>query len=186
QQQEYRPDADPWRQRYHRLIRWWATPYPIVLTLAYATMVKPAAGPFFWIFLFVCLVFRVEPRKRYVGPVALYVAIIGGWGVYDYYRSPVRFPQLAGPTSDAQRYFADAYYSNGFAAVQANGPTIRPEDGPASQRLYHAAADHVTAARARNQWNTTDPVTVNRLYGRFASDDALVREIFGRPNPLYL
>src|SRR5262245_50773432 len=94
QQQEYRPDADPWRQRYHRLIRWWATPYPIVLTLAYATMVKPAAGPFFWIFLFVCLVFRVEPRKRYVGPVALYVAIIGGWGVYDYYYSPVRFPQL--------------------------------------------------------------------------------------------
>jgi hypothetical protein len=185
QQQEYPLDADSWHQHYHALIRWLATPYPIVLTLAYATMVKPAAGPFFWIFILVCLLFRIEPWKRYIGPAALYVAIIGGWGVYDYYYSPVRFPQLAGPMSEAQRYFADAYYGNGYGAVQDNGPTIRPEDGPASQRLYRAVAGQVAAARASNQWKTTDSVTVDRLYRRFASDDALVREIFTRPNPLY-
>jgi hypothetical protein len=179
------PDAGRWRRGRHRLMQWLATPYPIVLALAYATMVKPAAGPFFWIFLLVCLVFRVEPWRRYIGPAALYVAIIGGWGVYDYYYSPVRFPQLAGPTSEAQRYFADAYYGTGYGAVQDNGPTIRAEDGPASQRLYRAVSDHVTSVRANNQWNSTDPVTVDRLYGRFASDDALVREMFTRPNPLY-
>jgi hypothetical protein len=109
--------------RFPRFIR---SPYAIALMLAYTTMVKPAAGPFFWLFILIGLLFRVEPWKRYLGPVVLYVAIMTAWGIHDYHRSPVRFSPLGMPQSQVQRNFADVYYGsspgavNGWTPVAAN------------------------------------------------------------------
>ncbi len=118
------------------------TPYAIALTLAYTTMVKPAGGLFFWIFLVVCLLFRIGSWKRSVGPAILYAAIMAGWGTFDYLYSPVRFSPLGMPQDQAQRNFADVYYGQGAIAVRGWAPTrarnsatndpIEAERGPAS------------------------------------------------------
>jgi hypothetical protein len=170
-----------WRDRLHR---WLATPYPIAVLLVYDAMVKPAASVFFWIFLFVCLLLRVERWQRYVGPTVLYVALMTAWGLHDYYRGPVRFPTLAQPGSQAQRYFADVYYGDGFGAAEGGAPTIRPQDGPASERLYRAVSTLIAADRASGRWNISDETSARQLYGRFPTDE-LLQNIFTHPNPIY-
>ncbi len=174
------------------------SPYAIALALAYTTMVKPAAGPFFWLFVMVCLLFRVQPWKRYVGPVLLYAAIMTTWATYDYRYSPVRFPMFGMPANKVQRNFADVYYGNGFGAI--NGwtptpphvvadlpqapPTIGADKGPASQRLYQAVATHVKSLRGSGKWNVTHANSAYQLYGRY-DDRQLVSAVFLRPNPFY-
>lgn len=199
--------ATRWMRFRYAFLQWIRTPYAIAFALAYATMVKPAASPFFWLFVLVCVLFRVEPWKRYVGPVLLYVAIMAAWGTFDYFRSPVRFSPLGMPGGLTQRNFADVYYSGGFGAVTGWRPvlaaadsanprpaqpigelqpaSIRPEDGPASQRLYEAVTRLVEAQRAGGRWNADNAETAYQLYGRYDSTDDLVRVIFARPNPTY-
>lgn len=204
------PDnALPRARRWHRFQHWLRTPYPITLSLAYCTTVKPAGSPFFWLFIAVCVLFRVAPWKRYVGPVALYVAIMMAWATHDYFFSPVRFSPFGMPNTLVQRNFADVYYGNGFGVVngwepvaapgvlppqptdEAHEPikidpqTIRRDDGPASQRLYEAVATLVANQRQTGQWNVTEPDTAYQLYGRYRSDAELVNTIFVRPNPFY-
>lgn len=197
-----------WRRAWNRFQGWLRTPYAIALALAYATMVKPAASPFFWLFVLVCLLFRVGPWKRHVGPVFLYVAIMTAWGTFDYFNSPVRFPPLGMPQSSVQRNFADVYYSRGFAAVNGWRPitssdpsnprpgqdsspaegvpaSIQPQSGPASQRLYELVADLVAKQRASGQWNVDNAESARQLYGRYGSNEELVGLIFARPNPTY-
>ncbi len=172
-----------------RFYSWWlrctATPYPIALLLAYATMVKPAGGIFFWIFVAVCLLFRVENWRRYAGPVALYMAIMAGWATYDYHRSPVRFPQLAQPSSKAQRNFADLYYGPDAAAATGHAPTIRAEDGPASAKLYEAVRKAISDRRSDGKWPIDNVRSVDQLFAQYPSDEDLLRNIFSRPNPVY-
>ncbi len=177
--------AEGWPAMLARARHWLCGPYPIVLVLAYDTMIRPTSGPLFWIFLAICLLFRLGPARRYAGPVALYVSLMLGWGTYVYYFGADRFPTLAAPSTEAQRDFADAYYGNSYAAVEPGPPAIRPEDGPASKRLYAAVESQIAKARAAGAWNTTDAVTVDRLYRRFGNDAVLAREIFARTNPIY-
>lgn len=177
--------ADGWPATMMCVRHWRAGPYPIVLVLAYDTMIRPTSGPLFWIFLAICLVFRMGPARRYVGPALLFVSLMLGWTAYVYHYGPDRFPTLGMPGTEAQRYFADAYYANPYAAVTPGAPAIRPDDGPASRRLYAAVEQQIEKARAGNAWNSTDAVTVNRLYRRFDSDAVLAREVFARTNPLY-
>jgi hypothetical protein len=213
-----------WTQRARAsVIAWLRTPYPIALLLAYTTMVKPAAAPFFWLFILVCLLFRVEPWKRYIGPVVVYAAIMTGWGTFDYHYSPVRFSPFGMPHTQVQRNFADLYYGLGFGAVNGwtpvtaaereaerlrrergetaapmkpdmpapvgaiapQAPTIRPESGPASQKLYQAVAAFIESQRRSGQWNVTDPDSIYQLYGRYGSTSELTGAIFVRPNPFY-
>lgn len=174
---------EPWSAE--RVRAWLASPYPIALLLAYATMIKPAAGPFFWIFVAVCLLFRVGPKRRYLGPVVLYVAIMTAWTTADYYQGWARFPTIARPFSQAQRVFADAYYGDGHATVETGWATIRASDGPGSRELHRAVTEAVAASRRSGQWNSTDPTTIERLYTRFDTPEQLTAEIFARPNPLY-
>jgi hypothetical protein len=169
----------------YRARTWLRTPYPIALLLAFGTMVKPALSPFFWIFLLVCLVFRPSLRKAYIGPVVCYAAIMTAWASYDYHYGPVRFPNLLPPGSEAQRYFADTYYGEGFGSIESGPPTIAPESGPASRELYRLAAEHVAATRENGRWNSDSQIVRERLYTRFATTDSLVQELFTRPSPLY-
>jgi hypothetical protein len=177
-------DCDLQMRLTYWLRTWVSTPYPIAILLLYDTLIKPAAAPFFWIFIGTCLVFRVEPWRRYVGPVVLYAAIMTAWGVYCYYYSPVRFPTLAAVATKAERTFADAYFRDFSGALGEGFPAIRPDDGPASQQLYNTTAKAIAAAKARGQWNVSGPITTEQLFGRF-SNDGLLQEIFARPNPLY-
>ena len=201
-------DVDLWTRGVHGFQSWLSTPYPIALLLAYDTLIKPSASPFFWLFIIVCVVFRVDNWKRYVGPMLLYMAIMTAWGTYDYLHSPVRFSPLGMPTTSAQRNFADVYFRNRYNAVRGWEPietapatvratqpppppadvssaTIRPGDGPASKRLYQAVATRVAANRKSGKWNEADPSSAFQLYGRHQSDANLVNLIFARPNPAY-
>lgn len=169
----------------YNLQRHLRSPCLIALTLSFATMVKSQASPFYWLVLVTCLLFRVAPWKTYVKPTLLYVAIMTSWGAHTYFYSPVRFPTLGMPTTQAQREFADVYYGNGFGAVEVQTPTIAPKDGPASWRLYRAVGELATAQRNSGHWNVTDPVSIQRLYGRFQENNGLLDAIFTHPNPLY-
>ena len=198
-----RPGASRRSRLWHRFLVWLRTPYPIALLLSYCTMVKAAGSPFFWLFLGVCVLFRVEPWKRYVGPAALYVAIMMAWGTHHYLFSPVRFSPLGMPAANqAQRNFADVYYGSGYGAVNgwapagtaarsADGPrkvdppTIRPEDGPASKRLYEVVAKRIASERKLGKWNVDRPESAYQLYGRYETDAELLNAIFLRPNPFY-
>jgi hypothetical protein len=159
------------------------------------------------LFVLVCLLFRVGPWKRYVGPVLLYVAIMTAWGTFDYFKSPVRFSAFGMPQSQVQRNFADVYYGRSFGAVNGWRPvatdpsnprpvqdsgladgapaTIRPQDGPASQRLYQLVAVVVAGNSASGKWNADNEEAAYQLYGRYGSTEDLVGVIFARPNPNY-
>lgn len=161
------------------------SPYAIALLLAYTTMVKPVASPIFWIFLALCLLFRIGRWTRYFGPAVLYAAIMTGWTTFDYYYGSARFPTLATPWSAAQRVFADTYYGDHLSFFSATAPNIRPDDGPASLALYRAVTQEVVNLRETGKWNSNNPISVQRLYSRFSAPEELVAEIFLRPNPLY-
>ena len=200
-------DADRWARASYGFQAWLRTLYSITLLLAYATLIKPSASPFFWLLIFVCVVFRVEHWKRYVRPVLLYMAIMTAWGSFGYFKSPVGFSPLGMPLSLAQRNFAEVYYGHAFGAVngwtlvetpdqsqektgqpptaRAAAPTIRPEDGPASQKLYQAVAALVASNRESGKWNINNLDSVHQLYGRYPDNDELTKVMFLRPNPTY-
>ena len=177
--------ADGWPTTMMRVRQWLAGPYAIALLLAYDTMIRPTAGPLFWVFLAICLLFRIGPARQYVGPSALYVSLMLGWTIHVYHYGPDRFPTLGMPTTEAQRVFADAYFAKPYAAVKPGEPAISHGDGPASKSLWSAVENRIAKVRAGDAWNSTNAVTLDKLYRRVGNDAALAREIFVRPNPIY-
>jgi len=177
------------------------TPYPIAVLLAYCTMVKPAASPFFWLFIGISLLFRIEPWRRYIGPVALYISIMMAWGTHHYLFSPVRFSAFGMPQTLAQRNFADLYYGPGYETVKnwnlknentnlspetpVLQTTIQSQAGPASKKLFHLVETHLASERLKGKWHLDNPDTIFELYGRYKTDAELMNIIFTRPNPFY-
>jgi hypothetical protein len=157
--------------------------YGIVVLLAYDTMIRPAAALYFWIFLAVCLMFRVGSWRQYLTPAALYLAIMVAWSGYDYYNGSGLFPGTNVPATQSQRYFAEAYYGRTrFHVSMETDPDITPRSGPASAKLHTLLVKRVAAGDGPN---FDDAETRRELVGKYSSAEELVQAMFARPNQIY-
>ena len=166
----------------------------IVATIAFATLARPVAALYFWIFA--AIVFAFAPGRRIPALVGclLYAAIMAGWALWDRdygagggVISANVFPLRLELNGTLEKRIAEAYYE-GSGYTFAGGPAkagIKPEDGPASAELYASVRRQLVARP--DLLTANSELTPEVLFRRVAGEpQAATDRLFQRQNAMYL
>jgi hypothetical protein len=157
------------------------------LTAFAMTLVRPASGLVFWVFLPIALLVPPRRVRQPLLAAGLYCSLLVAWSGADWLFTGHCGNLPSGVQLSAslvEQPFAETYFSTwsaSFRDYRHPRPLVVPERGPASRALYECLAAILRGKPAA--WLARPPFA---RFGAFGGNpDALLRELFLRPGADY-